>query len=531
MFLKKKLCILIMLSIIFSLVCLPAGAAYASNPNATISGRITLPAGTVAPAGGVSGGITIKLNGSNINGIDFSIPEGNSSAVYSLTVPVNAAGSGYTVNYWVGGTGYVGRGFYSKSGTVMDSNSASIVDVSGGDASGIDLTLIAGNIVSGTIYLLGGAPAGGLSGWLGVNNGAEGSSFNFSIPEAGISEDYSVTVPVNATGSRYTVNCFLFNGGSGYVENVYYSVGGTVTDEKLASLVDISAGDAPGIDITFPTGNNISGTMSLPGSMTAPAGGLLVWIMVTPQNGGNLYQYRRLNIPEGGSSADYSVTVPANDAGSGYWVNYWLPGDSGYYSTRGTVMDPSLASLVDVSSGNASGINLTMLTAISTPSPTVAPSPLLFAPTINSITDVAKTISGKAASGGIVTVTIGTKTLTSNVTSGVWKVTFTSVLSAGTKVSATVKLNGVTSVAKSIYVIPATPVVSTLKANSIVVKGTATKGSTVYAKIGTKTYTVKASTKTGAFSIKIPKIKKGTSVVVTCKAGGQTSASKTVKAV
>jgi len=78
---------------------------------------------------------------------------------------------------------------------------------------------------------------------------------------------------------------------------------------------------------------------------------------------------------------------------------------------------------------------------------------------------------------------------------------------------------------------PATPKVSILKANSIYVKGTAAKGSTVYAKINTKTYSAKANTKTGVFSVKIPKIKKGTSVVVYCKSGGQTSGKKTVKAV
>ena len=81
-----------------------------------------------------------------------------------------------------------------------------------------------------------------------------------------------------------------------------------------------------------------------------------------------------------------------------------------------------------------------------------------------------------------------------------------------------------------ITVIPATPKVSVLRGNSTAVKGSATKGSVVYAKIGSKTYYATASFKSGAFSIKIPKIKKGVSVLVSCKAGGQFSASKMVKA-
>ena len=106
-----------------------------------------------------------------------------------------------------------------------------------------------------------------------------------------------------------------------------------------------------------------------------------------------------------------------------------------------------------------------------------------------------------------------------------------SVLAAGTKVTATVKLNGLTSTIKMIYVIPATPLVKHIEPNSTTVKGTATKGSVVYAKVGSKAYMAKASTKTGAYTIKTPKIKKGTSVSVRCKAGGQYSASKVVKAI
>jgi len=164
-----------------------------------------------------------------------------------------------------------------------------------------------------------------------------------------------------------------------------------------------------------------------------------------------------------------------------------------------------------------------------TPVPNSTPTPVPpTAPTINTITNTSKTISGKAVSGGIVSLTIGTKKYTASAVSGAWKVFISKTLAAGTKVSAIVKMNNVYSKAKSTYVIPATPTVNTLKANSIYVKGTATKGSLVYAKIGSKNYSAKASSKTGTYSIKIPKINKGTSVSVKCMAGGRMSATKTV---
>ncbi|MEI6602188.1 MAG: GDSL-type esterase/lipase family protein [Clostridia bacterium] len=151
---------------------------------------------------------------------------------------------------------------------------------------------------------------------------------------------------------------------------------------------------------------------------------------------------------------------------------------------------------------------------------------VITAPSINTITDATKTISGKAPANGTVTVLFSTKKKTAKVNGGSWKVLLTAPIKAGTKVTASVEVNGFSSPIKTTYVIPATPKVFTLKANAIVIKGTATKGGVVFAKIGTKTYSAKANTKTGSFAIKTPKLKKGTKVSVTCKAGGKTSAAK-----
>lgn len=76
---------------------------------------------------------------------------------------------------------------------------------------------------------------------------------------------------------------------------------------------------------------------------------------------------------------------------------------------------------------------------------------------------------------------------------------------------------------------PATPKVSKVVAGAKKVTGTTTKGATVYAKIGSKTYKAVASSKTGKFSIKVPTLKAKTSVKVFAKKGNYTSKSVTVK--
>ncbi|MEI6602258.1 MAG: hypothetical protein WCL54_02090 [Clostridia bacterium] len=158
------------------------------------------------------------------------------------------------------------------------------------------------------------------------------------------------------------------------------------------------------------------------------------------------------------------------------------------------------------------------------PKPTPSPKPPV-APSINVVVNTAKTISGKAVTNGLVTVMILSKKYTKIAQAGAWKVNLPTSLKAGTKVSATVKVGTAVSAVKTTYVIPFTPVVKHIAPNSTSVKGKATKGSVVYAKIAGKTYTAKANAKTGEFSIKTPKIKKGSSISVTCKAGGKTSQS------
>ncbi|MEI6601969.1 MAG: hypothetical protein WCL54_00620 [Clostridia bacterium] len=161
--------------------------------------------------------------------------------------------------------------------------------------------------------------------------------------------------------------------------------------------------------------------------------------------------------------------------------------------------------------------------------PEEIPTATLTPPTINTVTDISTSISGKAKYDGFITVLAGKKTLEDLVVDGIWKINLSSKLVAGTKISVNIFYDDLTSKNKTIFVIPRTPTVSAIKANATYVKGIATKSSVVYAKIGAKNFSAKANSK-GVFSIKTTKIKKYASVSVRSKAGGQFSASKVVKA-
>ena len=77
---------------------------------------------------------------------------------------------------------------------------------------------------------------------------------------------------------------------------------------------------------------------------------------------------------------------------------------------------------------------------------------------------------------------------------------------------------------------PVKPTLKNYKANTTIVTGIAEKGSKVYAVIGSKSYHSTANSKTGAFSIKTPKLKKNTIIKIYCKdLAGNKSALSTIK--
>ncbi|HHW00925.1 MAG TPA: hypothetical protein GXX36_15420 [Clostridiaceae bacterium] len=354
-----------------------------------VSGTVSLPDGDVAPAGGID----VYIRARNDNGTtDFDddlyfhtyakIPEGQSSAEYSIILPTNTAYTVYTIQYSVdSGSGYLRFGYYSAEGTTYRSNLATFLNIGNGGIEGIDLELIPANLIFGTISLPDGeiAPEGGISGLIDAecDNGTSDDTdddyiFNefFHIPQGESSVDYILPVIANPAGTGYVVSYFVFE--DEYEMIGYYSVGGTVSDYNSATLVDVSSGDAEGIDLELISGKNniISGTVSLPDGDTAPAGGVRVHVMARNVLT-NSYFISSVTIPEGENSVGYSIRIPVNVEGTDYVVLYefllsdedYGYGKRGYYSKEGTRVSYSSADYINVSNGNVEEIDLEILHA------------------------------------------------------------------------------------------------------------------------------------------------------------------------
>lgn len=329
----------------------------------TIFGTVFLPEDDVAPAGGLSLYVFVSANTSEGYYESIKILEGERSASFQETVPVDNAITGYSVRYYISNSNnnrYVESGYYSTGGVTSSLNTATLVNVNGGNVSGINLTILKGNIVSGTISLPVGeqAPTGGIRGNIIIEsqNRENRYSKSYTIPEGSNSASYTITVPVDPSIAGWRAGYSIYsNYNTGYVQYGYYSTEGT-TKFSLATLLDLNAGDVSDINLTLRSGNTISGTISLPADRTAPAGGIEGYVYIPQNNEGNSYG-TNFTIPAGEGSAGYSITVPVDNTIDGYGVRYRL---QNYY--EGYVDSGSYATLVNVNDGNAAGIDLHILT-------------------------------------------------------------------------------------------------------------------------------------------------------------------------
>ena len=140
-------------------------------------------------------------------------------------------------------------------------------------------------------------------------------------------------------------------------------------------------------------------------------------------------------------------------------------------------------------------------------------------PTVNTVTNKATTITGKTEAKITVYAKIGSKTYTTTSDSkGNFKFTIP-VQNSGTSIVVTAKNKKGTSVANTIKVSSVAPnkaVVGTIKSSATKITGKAEKNTTVYSKIGNKTYSAKTNSK-GQFTITIPKQKVNTKISITVK--------------
>lgn len=359
----------------------------------TISGTVYLPAGQTAPANGITGYIAVEAaNSKNVYYAGFNIPQGQQWASYSVTVPADASGSGYTVRYRfysdINYRGYVNYGYYSAGLTTTKYDSAALVNLNAGNLYAINMTLIQGCTIAGTIFLPAGetAPGGGIEGSSFILSPDGKNFFNayFFIPAGSSSTNYFLVAPKDGNVPEYLAGYYFSNDYSGYFRYGYYAASGTTSKESLAKAVNAINGDVNNINLTILKTHTISGSISLPNNEKAPDGGIAGYISFEPKNDSNITA--GFSIQAGSGAASYTVSIPGDIMSTQYRVGYMFYSDhkysgyldTGYFSPGGTT-SLVYASFVDLSKGNITGINLTVLKvhtlsgAISLPAGTIAP--------------------------------------------------------------------------------------------------------------------------------------------------------------
>lgn len=173
------------------------------------------------------------------------------------------------------------------------------------------------------------------------------------------STEYSIKVPA---GSGYKVSYYIYFNSDSYLSRGYYSDSATTYDASKATPVDVTDENAEDINLILIGKRTISGTVSLPDGEVAPQEGIPLVVEVS-NTVGRLYMF--VPIQGGSNSTTYTINVPTN-IGAGYKVSCYNLESSDYlsacgYSICGTVPMQEFTSMVDVSSTNKSGIDITLI--------------------------------------------------------------------------------------------------------------------------------------------------------------------------
>lgn len=117
-------------------------------PGVSITGTISLPEGEVAPAEGTY--IIISAMGDSYYSTEITIDSGQNYANYILTVPEPSESDAYKIRYYsweLDESKYIDTGYYSITGTVENSEDATLVEVHTEKIMGIDLDIITTNLI------------------------------------------------------------------------------------------------------------------------------------------------------------------------------------------------------------------------------------------------------------------------------------------------------------------------------------------------------------------------------------------------
>lgn len=345
------------------LSCSVSSKDFVITPAKVISGNISLPGTEVAPAGGVNIWIdAVNMDDDSWYNTGIVIDEGYNSYTYKILVPQSSAS--YIIRMRSDAAGIMNSNIFYNSeitgGSVLTQAEATEVAVNGLDVSSIDMTLMRGNNISGTISLPNGltAPAGGIAVNAIVVRDNNNENFRddifakceLYIPQGESSKDFTLNVPAL---DGYKV-IYEVDKSSGFLPKGFYQVGTTTFRWESATSLNLTS-DVSGVELTLIPAKKISGTISLPEA--APQSGLYGWVQAwndqgTPMDEKDDYFFTEdISIEEEKNSANYSILVPADNnfrvltrvKGNGLIDGVTL------YSSEGSVYNATDADVIDLS--------------------------------------------------------------------------------------------------------------------------------------------------------------------------------------
>lgn len=315
---------------------------------AEISGTVFLPAGDTAPTKGLSVEVRVEdQNGGNEASTYADIPEGESAGTYSITVSDDPAAS-WIVHYYYFDNNYLKNGYYTNSGTSWDEKAATPLP-GAVSHSEINLTLLRGNVINGTVYL----PAAASQNTevrieiTNLNRDAVDYAQTLYIDASQSSADYAIRV-VNDPDASWEVKYTYYSDFS-YVPDAYYQSPSVTTWNKAAATLLQGNQDYSGIDLTLLVGRTISGTVVLPNSATAPQDGISFDVYAVNTRNTEYSYSQWVTIVQDTNSISYTIRVP-DDENATWQIHYETNRDDyldkGYYAGAETTWDVTRATLL-----------------------------------------------------------------------------------------------------------------------------------------------------------------------------------------
>lgn len=330
----------------------------------SVSGDVSLPGGSVAPAGGLSMTVTALNTG-----------VGASSGSTTVTIPPGASSIPYRIKYLAGQSaiwrisyqcsdceGFLSRGYFSNSGTQFYESDATLITTSTA-VSNINLQLLTGNRITGVARVPAEIPPRQNPVEFRIfatdrNNSENNQSFQINTA---IETPYILEIPTDPDAaweiSYSCQNCPEF------LEKGFYS---TTAPGNYKTEATILAGgqNHANVDISLIRGVELSGSIGYPGMETAPADGLTVLLQIEETTNNREPFSRILNIPAGANASSWALRVP-DDPSDTWRIRYSCFScdgfvTTGYYAIPEAQVAPASATLVS-STGVTSDLNLNLI--------------------------------------------------------------------------------------------------------------------------------------------------------------------------